>query len=206
MCIHGFRAIASTLLNKQGFRSDVIEAQLATCRKIRYEPHTTAPFISTNDEIWCKNGPITWTRWKTVPKNKRCPTNRTGQVSRKNLPRNTGADSIGCATWFFCDNSSPLAEVHKKCYKTWITSDKGFSVKGECKKSCQAWQPFFLIFFSITSNLSRTAHAVADKPHVGSARAQTGFSWADLCERTKFTHANVPWNLDACSPDSRHIT
>ena len=29
MCIHGFRAIASTLLNEQGFRSDVIEIQLA---------------------------------------------------------------------------------------------------------------------------------------------------------------------------------
>ena len=29
MCIHGFRAIASTLLNEQAFRSDVIEIQLA---------------------------------------------------------------------------------------------------------------------------------------------------------------------------------
>ena len=29
MCIHGFRAMASTLLNEQGFRSDVIEMQLA---------------------------------------------------------------------------------------------------------------------------------------------------------------------------------
>jgi len=29
MCIHGFRAIASTLLNEQGYRPDVIEAQLA---------------------------------------------------------------------------------------------------------------------------------------------------------------------------------
>ena len=29
MCIHGFRAMASTLLNEQGYRPDVIEAQLA---------------------------------------------------------------------------------------------------------------------------------------------------------------------------------
>ena len=29
LCIHGFRAMASTLLNEQGFRADVIEAQLA---------------------------------------------------------------------------------------------------------------------------------------------------------------------------------
>ena len=29
MCIHGFRAIASTLLNKQGYRSDMIEMQQA---------------------------------------------------------------------------------------------------------------------------------------------------------------------------------
>ena len=29
VCIHGFRATASTLLNEQGFRADVIEAQLA---------------------------------------------------------------------------------------------------------------------------------------------------------------------------------
>ena len=29
MCVHGFRSVASTLLNEQGWRSDVIEAQLA---------------------------------------------------------------------------------------------------------------------------------------------------------------------------------
>ena len=29
MCIHGFRGMASTLLNEQGYRPDVIEAQLA---------------------------------------------------------------------------------------------------------------------------------------------------------------------------------
>ena len=29
MCIHGFRSMASTLLNEQGYRPDVIEAQLA---------------------------------------------------------------------------------------------------------------------------------------------------------------------------------
>ncbi len=29
MCIHGFRAMASTLLNEQGYRPDIIEAQLA---------------------------------------------------------------------------------------------------------------------------------------------------------------------------------
>jgi hypothetical protein len=29
MTIHGFRAMASTLLNEQGYRPDVIEAQLA---------------------------------------------------------------------------------------------------------------------------------------------------------------------------------
>ena len=30
---HGFRAIASTLLNEAGFRSDVIERQLAHCER-----------------------------------------------------------------------------------------------------------------------------------------------------------------------------
>ena len=29
MTIHGFRSMASTLLNEQGYRADVIEAQLA---------------------------------------------------------------------------------------------------------------------------------------------------------------------------------
>ena len=29
MTVHGFRGMASTLLNEQGYRSDVIEAQLA---------------------------------------------------------------------------------------------------------------------------------------------------------------------------------
>lgn len=29
MCIHGFRSIASTILNEKGYRPDVIEAQLA---------------------------------------------------------------------------------------------------------------------------------------------------------------------------------
>lgn len=29
MCIHGFRGMASTLLNEQGYRPDIIEAQLA---------------------------------------------------------------------------------------------------------------------------------------------------------------------------------
>lgn len=29
MCIHGFRAMASTLLNEKGYRPDIIEAQLA---------------------------------------------------------------------------------------------------------------------------------------------------------------------------------
>lgn len=33
MCIHGFRSIASTLLNEKGYRPDVIEAQLAHCDK-----------------------------------------------------------------------------------------------------------------------------------------------------------------------------
>jgi len=29
MCLHGFRAMASTRLNEMGYRADVIEAQLA---------------------------------------------------------------------------------------------------------------------------------------------------------------------------------
>lgn len=33
MCIHGFRAIASTTLNEIGYRPDLIEAQLAHCEK-----------------------------------------------------------------------------------------------------------------------------------------------------------------------------
>lgn len=33
MCIHGFRGMASTILNEQGYRSDVIEAQLAHADK-----------------------------------------------------------------------------------------------------------------------------------------------------------------------------
>jgi integrase len=33
MCIHGFRSMASTLLNEQGYRPDVIEAQLAHAEK-----------------------------------------------------------------------------------------------------------------------------------------------------------------------------
>ncbi len=33
MCIHGFRSIASTILNEKGYRSDVIEAQLAHADK-----------------------------------------------------------------------------------------------------------------------------------------------------------------------------
>lgn len=33
MTIHGFRGMASTLLNEQGFRADVIEAQLAHCER-----------------------------------------------------------------------------------------------------------------------------------------------------------------------------
>lgn len=33
MCAHGFRAMASTLLNEQGWRADVIERQLAHVEK-----------------------------------------------------------------------------------------------------------------------------------------------------------------------------
>jgi len=40
---HGFRSVASTILNEKGFRSDVIERQLAHYERIKCGVRTTAP-------------------------------------------------------------------------------------------------------------------------------------------------------------------
>lgn len=48
MTPHGFRAMASTSLNGQGYSSDIIERQLAHEEKTRSAPHTTMPSTFPN--------------------------------------------------------------------------------------------------------------------------------------------------------------
>lgn len=45
---HGFRAVASTILNETGFKPDVIERQLAHCERNEVREHTIAPNTCRN--------------------------------------------------------------------------------------------------------------------------------------------------------------
>ncbi len=48
MTAHGFRSLASTLLNEQGWNPDLIELQLAHKRGIKFELRTTVPSVWPN--------------------------------------------------------------------------------------------------------------------------------------------------------------
>ncbi len=49
MVAHGFRSMASTYLNEQGWHPDLIELQLAHTERTRGEVHITGPNDSPND-------------------------------------------------------------------------------------------------------------------------------------------------------------
>ncbi|MBQ7607643.1 MAG: hypothetical protein IJU76_06695 [Desulfovibrionaceae bacterium] len=94
MCIHGFRAIASTRLNEQGFRSDVLEAKLAHVQEnhIRgaynrtLSRRTTRHDVKTADYLdSLKNGAGKKLTHLNKIKESDHP-NRLGQSSRKNPP------------------------------------------------------------------------------------------------------------------------
>lgn len=52
MCIHGFRAMASTLLNEQQYSSDIIEMQLAHCeRDNSRRPYNRAQYLKERQKM-----------------------------------------------------------------------------------------------------------------------------------------------------------
>lgn len=52
MCIHGFRAMASTLLNEQQYPSDIIEMQLAHCeRDNSRRPYNRAQYLKERQKM-----------------------------------------------------------------------------------------------------------------------------------------------------------